>query len=902
MDDVRWHAELLPKVLKKLKTQKAGLSVAQVEERRKKFGQNALPKEKPPGRSAILIAQFKSPLVYVLLAAAVISAVLLDWPDMLIIAAAVIVNVVLGYYQEAKANRAMMHLKTLVTFRAKVLRDGREVSVNSTALVPGDVVLLRAGDKITADGRLLDADNLTVIEAALTGESAPSRKTAAELPRGTALADRENMVYSGTVVASGRATVVVCTTGTKTEIGQISRLISETKEEPTPLQRQITSLSKALTMLIVGITGLIVILGGWQGRPIIAVGAEAHESMLLLAAAVAVSAIPEGLLIAITVILAIGMRAILKERALVRRLIATETLGSVSIICTDKTGTLTEGRMEVERLITYREHVSLNHGSDYRWAPDGGGRLKDHELITKISLLCSNATIENPEEQLEDLRIIGDPTEAALAAAGLRAGITRLALERLQPRLGEITFNSERKWMATWNRLDAKRNVIYIKGAPEKLLRHARFIRIDGQREPLTASRRAGLKRQYEQLTGQGLRLLAFSYRQVSANVTFTDDLTVLEGATVVGFAALKDPLRPEAKEMFRLTRQAGIRPIIVTGDHRLTAEAIVAELGLAITAHNVIEGADLDALSDEELQARVAEIDVYARVEPRHKLRIINAWQQRGEVVAMTGDGVNDAPALKAADVGLALGSGTDVAKETADIILLDDNFKTIVTAVERGRVIFENIRKVVLYLLSDSFSEIILITGALLLKLPMPILPAQILWINVIDDGLPGLALTNEPGEREVMADKPRPKTEPILKREVKTVIAIIGIVTNILLLGFFWLLHQFSNYDLTSLRTMLFTILAIDSLLYVFSCRSLRHSVLTMNPLTNKFLLVGVAVGVLLQLLAVYEPHLQRLLDTVALGPTEWLIVLGLASLNLLAIELTKHYFITKKRMGN
>ena len=896
-EKILWHTLTRAKTLNQLKSSDQGLTSAEAGKRLKKFGPNRLPQEKKIPALMVLVSQFKSPLVYVLIGAGVITFLLQDYIDMAIILAAVFVNTSLGFIQENKANKSIHFLHQLIDQKARVLRDGNEALISAAALVPGDIMILSAGDKISADGRILNVDNFTVTEASLTGESVPSTKTNVVLDKGTGLADRENLVFSGTVVATGRAGAIVCETGLNSEIGQITQLVKETKEEKTPLQIQLAKFSRLLTYVVLGITFLIIVLGKIQGRPIFGFGQTAREGMLNIGAAIAVAAIPEGLLVSVTAILAIGMQAILKKKALVRKLIAAETLGGISIICTDKTGTLTEGKMHVSRIATLSQEVKID--PQHRF--DGNGSIKDHDLILKISLLCNDAAIENPADELKQWRFIGSPTETALLFAAIQAGIPYQKIKKEQTRLAEIPFDSEWKYLATLNRLDQDRNVIYVKGAPEKIIEMSSLVRIDGKKEKLTPARIKLIKSKAEELTKQGLRLLAFGYRQTPAKNPGLkkEDLTDL---IFIGFIALHDPLRPETKETFKIARQAGIRPIIVTGDHRLTAQAIVKELGLEITKENILDGQELDNLSDDELEKKVAAIDVYARVEPRHKLRIISAWQKKGEVVAMTGDGVNDAPAIKAADIGIALGSGTDVAKETADLILLDNNFATIITAVERGRIIFENIKKVILYLLSDSFSEMVLITASLILNLPLAILPAQIIWINLIDDGLPNLALTFEPGEPEVMKAKPRKKNEKILNSEMKTLIFIIGISINVLILSVFYLLFKFSDYSISHIRTIIFATLGIDSLLYVFACRSLRHSLFTKNPLTNKFLLISVLVGLVLQLLAIYEPHLQLIFDTVNLNALDLLLVFSLAIISLLGIEITKHFFIIKQQKND
>ena len=893
MEKHLWHALELKKVFEILHTSDQGLSSKESEQRLKKIGANKLPEAKKLSKLIIILSQFKSPLVYILIFAALIAIFLQDYIDAGVILIAILINTIFGFYQENKANNSIAYLRKLVQFKARVLRDGNEKEINTAELVPGDVIFLEAGDKIPADSRLLKVDNLQIVEASLTGEPVPAKKKLATLDKGAVLAERFNMVYSGTVVASGRGMAIVCDTGINTQIGEITRLVKETVEEDTPLQSQLKQFSRYLTYAVLFFMGFIIVLGKLQGRQIFGFGHEARESLLNVAAATAVAAIPEGLLIAVTVILAVGMQAILREKALIRRLIATETLGSVSIICTDKTGTLTEGRMQVSQVITAGEELDIKKSLPYQAA----AKLKDHDLIVKMSLLCNNAVVENPDEGLEKWKIIGDPTETALLLAALQSGAPEKEIKEAQPRLQEVPFDSEWKYMATLNKLDKKRNVIYVKGAPEVVFKMASKIRINGKKVKLTVNSKKELTKKYEELTAKGLRLLAFCYKQTNSTkkIDIKDELNDLIFA---GFIALKDPLRDEARETFRLTKQAGIRPIIITGDHRLTAKAIVSELGLDVAEKNIIEGEELDKISDEELMRRLPDIDIYARVEPKHKLRIVHAWQKMGETVAMTGDGVNDAPAIKAADIGIALGDGTDVAKETSDMILLDNNFKTIVAAIERGRVIFENIKKVTLYLLVGSFTEIILISGSLILGFPIPILPAQIIWVNLITDGFPSFALTFEKGEEGVMKEKPRPRNERILDKEMKILIFVIGIFTDLVLLGIFYLMLDFTNMELIHIRTFVFAALAINSLFYVFSCRSLRHTIISKNPFDNKFLIFGVIMGFILQLAAIYQPQLQKVFATVPLSLNDWILIFGLGIFNIMAIEVVKYYFIVKK----
>ncbi|MFA6410333.1 MAG: HAD-IC family P-type ATPase [Candidatus Buchananbacteria bacterium] len=892
-----WHALSETKVLSLLKTDKSGLTQIEAQKRTKKFGPNRLPEEKKETGLAIFLNQFKSPLVYVLLGAAGISLILQDFIDLAVILITVFINIILGFYQENRAYKAIYFLKKLIDFKARIWRDRQLVEVNVFDLVPGDIVALKAGDKIPADCRLLNIDNFLVNEATLTGESVPVEKNLAVLDKGAVLADRKNMVFSGTIVARGKATAVVCETGINTQLGQITKLVQETKKEKTPLQSQLENFSQYLIYIVLAICGILILIGKLQGRPIFGFGQAAREGMLNTAAAIAVAAIPEGLSISVTVILAIGMQAILKRNALVRHLVAAETLGSVSIICTDKTGTLTEGKMQVAKIITAEDETDSRRLSPYVHSDS----LFDKDLILKMSLLCSDAVLENPTAELEEQKIIGDPTETALLLAALQNSIPYQEIHQQQPRLSEIPFDSENKYMATLNRLNDQSDVVYVKGAPEKIFAMLSQVRMNNRKENFDKEKLKLLKTKYEKLTNQGLRVLAFAYKKIPSNKK-SEIKGELNDLIFVGFVALQDPLRPKTKDTIKLAQQAGIRTIMVTGDHKLTAKAIYRELGFDISEKNILEGHELEQMSDEQFEKIVENIDIYARVEPHHKLRIVDAWQKKGEVVAMTGDGVNDAAAIKSADIGIALGSGTDVAKETSDLVLLDNNFKTIVAAIERGRIIFDNIKKNILYLLSDSFSEIILISGALILGLPLPILPAQIIWVNMIDDGFPSLALTLEKGDENVMTYKPRRKKDKLLDSEMKILIFGIGAMTNLILLGLFYYLLRTNIFDLTHIRTLIFSMLGTESLLYVFSCRNLRHSIFKSNHFSNPYLIGAVLIGLALQLLAVYQPFLQKIFETVSLGLNDWLIIIVLNLVQLAGVELVKYYFIVKKYRVN
>lgn len=870
--NINWHNLNQKDLLKKLKADLSGLSSQEAQTRQRIFGFNELPRYRPPSSLVVFLSQLNSPLVYVLLAAAILASFMQDWLDVGIIMLVVVVNSFFGWVQENKSNQAMAKLKSLEVPHAKVFRDGRKIEVEARELVLGDIIFIKSGDKIPADARILKASNLQCSEAPLTGESVPENKLAGELPIGTSLGDRTNMIYSGTMSVSGWCEAIVCAIGVDTEIGKIGKLVAEIKEEKTPLQGQLLRFGRFLSLTVVLVCSLVLVFGLYQGRD--------PWQMVIVAVALAVAVVPEGLLVAVTIILTVGMQTIFKKKALVRKLAAAEALGSVSVICTDKTGTLTEGKMQIHKIVTAgREYLLPKH-------LEGDVLDKEQDLISKISVLCSNASIENPDATLEELRILGDPTEKALILGAIEAGHDPEGLRQEYPRLEEIPFDSELKFMATSNKHKGEgHNHVFAKGAPEKIMSFCNKVMVSGVNKNFTEAHHRELKKKIEEMTSRGLRVLACAYKTVDRLDKIEKELHDL---VFVGFIALKDPLRVDAKETLGQCRSAGIRVVMVTGDHKLTAKAIFSELGIKVDGH-VVEGGELDNLSDEKLYRRLIDIDIFARVEPHHKLRIVKAWQKRGEVVAMTGDGVNDSPALKAADVGIALGSGSDVAKETADIILLDDNFRVIVDAVRQGRIIFDNIRKVVLYLLVGAFSEIILIAGAIFLGLPLPILAIQILWINLVDSGFPNVALAFEGEEDNVMSLPPRSRLEGILNQRMKFIIFGVGLFTDLIILA---LIYNFGpNYEIDHLRTMVFAVLGLDTLLYAFSVKSLRRSILTTNIFSNSYLLAAVAISFSLLLVAISLPGFNNIFKTVPLGPQEWLLVVILSLIKVVFVEIAK-----------
>jgi Ca2+-transporting ATPase len=818
---------------------KKGLTSEEARKRLEKFGPNELEKKKDFSSLKLLFSQFKSPLIYILVLAGLVTFFLRDFTDSIVIFAAVLLNTILGFYQERKAQKSLIALRSLLAPKAKVIRNGKRLVIEASKIVPGDLVILTIGGRIPADGVLIEATDFSVNEAILTGESMPvHKKTAQEVKQ----AEKENTVFMGTIVTTGIAKMMVVKTGMATEMGKIGKQVSEVEEGETPLQAQLAKLAKVLAIVVGVITLVIFLFGEFLGYD--------HLEMFTTSVAVAVAAIPEGLVVTLTVILALGMQRILKKKAIVRKLLATETLGSVSVICADKTGTLTEGKMQVVK-------------DDFT----------DRELGIKGAILCN------------DLR---DPLEVsmwdwALQQNGEKSGkIDPKALQKEHPRLDEIPFSPKYKYIATLHP-----GLLFLSGAPEVILNRCQGSNNDKQK---------WLKK-FEDYGKKGYRIVGFAYQKVEKEKKKVKE-TDLKNFEWLGLLIYEDPVRKGVKEALKETQKAGIEVKVITGDYASTAMAVLEQLGLKLDNNQVITGTELEKVSDKELEKRVDELVLFARTTPEQKLRIVKALKDKDEVVAMTGDGVNDAPALKQADIGIVVGDASDVAKETADIVLLDSNFATIVHAIEEGRTIFENIKKVVLYLLSDSFTEIILIGGSLLLKLPLPLTAAQILWVNLVEDSLPAIALAFEPEEKGIMDEPPRPRGASILDLELKTLIFIIGIFTDLLLFAlFYWLIKGFLHLEY--IQSFMFVALGINSLFYVFACRSLRRPIFKYKLFGNKILNASVLFGFVLLGLAIYLTPLQILLKTHPLGVREWLFLIGIGLFNLFAIEITKWVFIIRRK---
>ncbi len=885
-----FYSKSISQVLEEVNSSKDGLSDKAAEKRLNFFGPNTLPSSgEISSRVKIFFDQFTSPLILILLIAGVVSGLVGEVLDMTVIFITVAMNTVVGFIQEDKANESLKKLHQMIESKALVLRAGKKEYISSKLVVQGDILILEAGDKIQADGRIIEAVDCEVDESSLTGESEPVSKHKNKIAEKTNMADRKNMLHRGTIILNGRAVIVVTETGSKTQIGKIASLVKETKEDKTPLQIQLGRLSKYIAIIVVSISSLIFLFGIFTTK--------IHHSvveMFEIAVVLAVAAIPEGMAITLTVILAVGMRNILKRKALVRRLVAAETLGSVNVICTDKTGTITEGKMRVTQIITENDHLDFDKIKSL--SAEKPGKHEDAVFAIKIGVIANDAVSLPANDQRAHIEFVGDSTDSAFLYAGLNIGYTKESLESSMKKIDEIPFSSERKYIAKLENIDHE-YITYIKGAPEILLSKSGFFEKDGKAQKMTAKQIGFFEEKHRKLTEKGLRVIALAYKQSAKKQDKLSD-NQIENLVFVGLAALSDPIRAEVSQTISLAHTAGIKTVMITGDHVKTAQSIAKQIGLSHNINNIFDGQQLEHMSDVELRSAVKNVSIFARVDPVHKIRIVRAFQANGDVVAMTGDGVNDAPAIKAADIGVALGSGTDVAKESADIVLMNNAYSTIVSSVEEGRGIYQNIKKVVLYLLSGSFAEVILIAASLVLGMPLAVLPAQILWVNIVEDAFPNMALAFDESEKENMKKNPRKKNEPIIDKEMKYMIAIITIVSNIVLLGLFIYFYKTTgNIELT--RTIIFVGLGIDSLLYIYSVRSMRYHIWQMNLFGNKYLNYSLLFGWLLLIGAVHLPILQTLLRTVPLSINYWLVLLLFGLLNITLIEIVKGIFIVKER---
>ncbi len=888
-----WHALEAPAVLVQLASDaEAGLSSQEAAQRAAAQGPNTLPESVRRSLLQMLLHQFKSPLIYILFVAAVLAAGMGHWGDAAVILAVVVVNALIGTYQEGRAERSMAALRQLSALQVRVLRDGQERAIAARELVPGDVLLLGAGDAVAADARLIEQASLAVAEAALTGESVPVNKRLPALPEATGLADRRNMVFSGTHVTAGRARAVVTAIGTHTEVGGIARLTEGAEEPKTPLELRITQFGRYLVAAALLLFVVVVALGLLRGLPL--------ADVVMVAISQMVSMVPEGLPVAMTIALAVGMQRMAARGAIIRRLSAVETLGSTTVICSDKTGTLTRNEMTVSALwLPPARHIEV---SGVGYAPQGEFAEADRALdptdgamnaLLRAAALCNDAELQPPEDEQASWSVLGDPTEAALLVAARKAGIDVAALRREAPREAELPFDSDCKMMATRHEGSGAQRPLYIKGAPEAVLR---LCTGDGA-ATIRAARESA-----EQMAGQALRVLAVAVvadeRLGAGEASLAAGYDGLVGrATLLGLIGQIDPPREEVKVAVAECRAAGIRPIMVTGDHKLTGLAIARALGIARDGDRAVDGSELERMNEAELLEALDRIAVFARVHPAQKLRIVEALQSRGDVVAMTGDGVNDAPALARADVGVAMGiTGTEVAKSAAKIVITDDNFATIVGAVEQGRVVYGNLKKVVLYLFATSMAEVLVLLLALVLGYRLPLAAVQILWINIVTEGTVTVNLVMDPPDGDEMQRAPVPRDDRLLSAEVLWRVALMTPVIALASFGWFvWRQAEGVPYEMV--RTETFTVLAVCQWFNVLNCQSATRSALSLGIFRNRWLLGGLVLGIALQGAVLYWAPLNELFHTLPIPPADLLPIVAVASAVLWVEELRK--FIVRRR---
>jgi Ca2+-transporting ATPase len=878
-----WHELSSESAMKELGTTVKGLTESESEARLGRYGPNEIKKKKRISKLAIFLNQFTSPLVVILIIATLLSALIGEMLDAIVILVILVFNAGFGFFQEYKAEKTIEALKKLTAPEATVIRDGKTKKIPSNMLVPGDIVVLEQGSKIPADVRIIKGIELKIDESALTGESVPVSKQA-EPVKGKTIAERACMAFMGTMVTYGRGQGVVVATGMGTEIGKIAKMVEEAGEQSTPLQKSLGDFAKKLGIIVVAISALVILIGTLRGDPLM--------EMITTGIALAVAAIPEGLPAVVTITLAIGLKKLAKHNALVKKLPAVEALGSTSVICADKTGTLTKNEMTV-RKVWYNDRLVEVTGKGFEPAGDfllsrkKTDPAKDRQLsmLLRIGALCNNAELERGEP----CNIVGDPTEGALLVLAAKAKIDKETLERECPREHEIPFTSERKMMSTVN-LIGKKNTLCVKGAPETVLSLCTRIYRDGKARKITAAERKKILEANHVLTGEALRVLAFAYREADAK---KPDSKLERDLVFVGLAGMIDPPRPDVAENISLCKRAGIKTVMITGDHKNTAVAIAKEIGIFEAGHKVLTGSDMETMSKDDLKNVIEEVSVYARVNPEHKMMIVDAFKAKGHIIAMTGDGVNDAPALKGADIGIAMGiKGTDVAKEASDIILADDDFSNIVRAVEGGRHIYDNIKKFIYYLLSSNIGEVLVVFLAMLMFVDpagrplLPLLAVHLLWINLVTDGPPALALGVDPPLPDIMARPPRDPKEKILSRGVIEFFALIGIIICIGTLGvFYWGLGT----GIEKARTMAFTTLVMYEMFNVINCRSLKYTVFRMGVFSNRKLIYAVAASIILQLLVIYVPPIQVAFKTTFLDILDWLIVIAVSSTVLIISQL-------------
>ncbi|HHW49585.1 MAG TPA: calcium-translocating P-type ATPase, SERCA-type [Clostridiaceae bacterium] len=878
-ENIHFHTLSAEEAISLMQTDKNGLNEEQVLERRSIFGLNALAEERRRTILGMFIEQFKNVMIIILIVAAIISGFIGEITDMAIIFAIVLLNAVLGVVQESKAEKALEALKKMSKPYAKIKRNGEVVHIKSEEIVPGDIVYIEAGDYVPADMRLIESASLKIEEAALTGESVPVEKTVDKLEKSDlVIGDRKNMAYLGSSVTYGRGMGVVTATGMKTEVGKIAGYLSTADTDETPLQKKMAEMSKYLSAAVLAIAAVIFVTGILQGRN--------YFNMFLISVSLAVAAIPEGLPAIVTIVLALGVQKMVKRNAIIRKLPAVETLGSTEIICSDKTGTLTQNKMTVKQLYFNKTLISDNEAIS-----NSDGLEKAIQIMT----LCNDSKMRRIDNQ--NIETIGDPTETALISFAAKTCFYKDKAEQEFPRRAEIPFDSERKLMTTVNEIKGKL-ICMTKGAPDILLEKCDRILTDGNIVYLNNELKEEIKAANSEMACKALRVLALAYKEIGEIPEKVTPETLEKQLIFAGLVGMIDPPREEVKDAIKTCKTAGIRPIMITGDHRDTAAAIAKELDMINDESEAITGAELDKISDEEFIGLVDKYSVYARVSPEHKVKIVKAWKANGKVVAMTGDGVNDAPALKVSDIGVGMGiTGTDVAKGVSDMVLADDNFATIVEAVKEGRTIYSNIRKSIQFLLSANMGEVLTLFIATLLNWNI-LLPIHILWINLVTDALPAIALGVEKPEKDVMKRKPRKSQGNFFADGLGISIIYQGIIEGLITLGTYYTGLSLFSYEVAV--TMAFATLGLIQLAHSFNVRSDRKSIFEIGLFSNKYQIGAVIISALLQLIVIIVPQLSKIFKVVPLNPVQWLIVAGASLLIIPIVEIVKLAWTLRSRV--
>ena len=884
-----WHALSTAETLNRLGSRTSGLTESEVRDRQTKSGPNELSAKPPKSAILVFLSQFISPLIYVLMTAAAVSVATGHYIDATVIATILLLNATISYIQETRAEKAMAALKEMSAPHTRVRRGGKLRTILTREVVPGDIIIMEAGDHVPADARILELAGFEVNESALTGESQSAAKTTDSLPDDTLLADRRNMLYLGTAATQGKAVAVVTGTGMETELGRIATGLESIEDEKTPLQKSIARISTYLVVVLLGVVAVIFVIGLWRGLEIL--------EMFLLAVAAAVSAIPEGLPAVVTVVLAVGMRIMASRNVIIRRLVAVETLGSATIICSDKTGTLTMNQMTLRRLYSDGRMIEIS-GEGY--LPEGEFKLNDRVMLSpendegislalRIGVLASDATVTLGEDCCS---LFGDPTEGALLIAGAKIGLVKEPLTAESPRLGEIPFTSKLQYMATLHQENGTHR-IYVKGAAEKLLELSSHYWSGGRAVPLDDAYKKEYQARIDNMAGQSMRVLGLAYAETESKTASLKPADVEGRLIIAGLVGLLDPPRPEATEAIKQARSAGIRVIMITGDHIATAQAVAKEIGLG--EGKAITGRELAEMDDATLAREARHITVYARIEPLHKLRIVNALKHHGHVVAMTGDGVNDAPALKSADIGIAMGkAGTDVAREAADMVLTDDNFASIISAVEEGRAIFNRLRNVLYYLLSTNIGELLALTATIAVIGQAPLLAVQILWVNIITDTTMTIPLGMEPKSGDELTTPPRsPRVGLLYPGLLLRVAYTAALMGGMIFLIFYWARQ---HMELDQARTLAFTSMVVIEWFRGFVARTDEKTIFKAGLFKNRWLLIAIGFAFVLQLAVIYTPFMQSTFNTVPLDLAHWGIALG-AGLSLFAIEELRKVFFPR-----